>query len=148
MKHYQRLTFFLGLLVSNVVMAGENPACHNPTQAFFNHQATELRNIAASCADNEVARLFYNRAYYKDLLVESKILSNLIQHNAESANYQITAYQLYIAMVEEFAPLYYPNIQQRIDFLNLVYERRSEVVELRLHGNNKLADVLERKILF
>lgn len=55
---------------------------------------------------------------------------------------------MYIAMLEEFAPLYYPDIQQRVKFLNMIYERRSEVVELRLHGYDKLADALERKILF
>lgn len=147
MNLYQ-LLFILGLILSSPVTANENPACGNNSISFTNHNANELRIIAASCQDKEVARLFYNRAYHKDLLLEGKALSSIIQLNAEPSHYLLTAYRMYIAMLEEFAPLYYPDIQQRVKFLNMIYERRSEVVELRLHGYDKLADALERKILF
>ena len=143
-----QLLFILGLVLSGQVVANENPACENHGKSFTNHSAQELRTIASSCQDKEVARLFYNRAYHKDLLLEGIALSSIIQINSESSNHLLTAYRMYIAMIEEFAPLYYTDIQQRINFLNTIYERRSEVVELRLHGYDKLADALERKLLF
>ena len=74
---------------------------------------------------------------------EGKALSGIILYNWETSEYQLTAYRLYIAMVEESAPLYYPDVQQRVEFLNTIYERRSEMVELCLKGNDRLADALE-----
>ena len=138
----------LAMVISNIAMAKEHPACHDQEFDHVNSSASELRTIAATCVDKGVTRLFYNRAYHKYLLSEGKALSGIILHNTESSDYQLTAYRLYIAMVEELAPLYYPDTQQRIEFLNTVYERRSEVVELRLKGNDRLADALERKMLF
>ena len=72
-------------------------------------------------------------------------ISGISLYNSESSDCQLTAYRLFIAMVEELASLYYPDIKQRIEFLNKIYEERSEVVELRLQGNDRLADALERK---
>ena len=136
------------MVSSNATLANESPACHDHESNHINSSANELSSIAVSCEDKDIARLFYNRAYHKNLLSEGKALSGIILHNSESSAYQFTAYRLYIAMVEELAPLYYPDAQQRIEFLNAVYERRSEVVELRLKGNDRLADALERKMLF
>ena len=133
---------------AKIAFATESPACRDQESTYINSSANELRSIAKSCQDKNIARLFYNRAYHKYLLSEGKALSGIILHNSESSDYQLTAYRLYIAMVEELAPLYYPNAQQRIEFLNTVYERRSEVVELRRKGNDRLADALERKMLF
>ncbi|WP_455365337.1 hypothetical protein [Kaarinaea lacus] len=140
--------FFTHAVLAKAVFAKENPACQDQQSSYINSSATELRDIAATCEDKAIARLFYNRAYHKYLLSEGKALSGMILYNSEASDYQLTAYRLYIAMVEELAPLYYPDVRQRIEFLNTVYERRSEVVELRLKGNDRLADALERKMLF
>jgi len=142
------LLVVLIMVSSSAALANESPACHDHESSYINSSAKELRSIAVSCEDKGIAQLFYNRAYHKYLLSEGKALSGIILHNSESSAYQFTAYSLYIAMVEELAPLYYPDAQQRIEFLNTVYERRSEVVELRLKGNDRLADALERKMLF
>ena len=125
------------LIFSNAAIANENPACRDQQSHYINSSASELRSIAVSCEDKNMARLFYNRAYHKYLLAQGKALSGIILHNTESTDYQLTAYRLYIAMVEELAPLYYSDAQERIEFLNTVYERGSEVVELRLKGNDQ-----------
>ena len=137
----------LVLIMPFNLLAEENPACAIPGSLFTEKSANELRSIAASCNAPNVARLFYNKAYHKDLLAEGKILARIDTINNQSG-YQITAYRLYIALVEELAPVYYPDINQRIDFLNQVYERRGEVVELRIRGYDKLADALEKKLMF
>ena len=147
MKSLPLFTILL-MIFTNTAFAKENPACHDQDSTYINSSASELRSIAKSCTDKDIARLFYNRAYHKYLLSEGNALSGIVLYNSESSDYQLTAYRMYIAMVEELAPLYYPDIQQRIEFLNTVYERRSEVVELRLQGNDRLADTLERKYLF
>jgi hypothetical protein len=136
------------MVFTNVAAAKENPACHDQNFNHINTSAGELRAIAVTCEEKAVARLFYNRAYHKELLSEGKVLSGIILHNTESNDYELIAYRLYIAMVEELAPLYYPDVKQRIEILNKVYERRSEVIRLRLRGNDRLADALERKMLF
>jgi len=138
----------LAIVFTTTAVAKESPACLDQQSTYINNSANELRSIAKSCKDKKIARLFYNRAYHKYLLSEGKALSGMILYNSEASDYQLAAYRLYIAMVEELAPLYYPDAQQRIEFLNTVYERRSEVVELRLKGNDRLADALERKMLF
>jgi len=136
------------LIFTGTANATEKPACRDQENSYINSSASELREIAESCENKSMARLFYNRAYYKYVLSEGKSLSGIVLYNSESSDYQLTAYRLYIAMVEELAPLYYPKVQQRVDFLNTVYERGTEVVELRLKGNDRLADALERKKLF
>jgi len=147
MKSFPRFAVLL-IIFSGSAFATEKPACHDQENTYLNSSASELREIAKSCENKSMARLFYNRAYYKYVLSEGKALSGIVLYNSESSNYQLTAYRLYIAMVEELALLYYPNVQQRVDFLNTVYERGTEVVELRLKGNDRLADALERKKLF
>ncbi len=147
MKLFQQLSI-LGLVISSVAVASEHPACENYDQPFYSQSAKALRAIAESCQDEAVSRLYYNRAYFQDLIAEGKVLSNIILHNTESSDYQLTAYRLYIALLEGIAPLYYPDSHQRIMFLNTVYEQRSDVFELRLHGYDKRADILESKILF
>lgn len=146
MKAIKLLTV-LSMIFPVCVMAIEDPACSTPGATFIEHSASELRQIAASCQEPAVARLFYNRAYHKELLAEGKLLSGLINLK-EKYEYELTAYRLYIALVEEMASQYYPDVQQRIEVLNKVYEHRGEVVELRLRGNDRLADALERKMLF
>ena len=141
-------TDLLIITLPNIVLATEHPACSNFSSSHIEKTSSELRSIAATCQNEHVAQLFYNRAYHKDLLLEGNALSGIILHNSESYEYQLSAYRLFIALVEEIAPLYYPNVDHRISFLNQVYERRSEVVELRLRGYDKLADRLEKKLLF
>jgi len=50
-------------------------------------------------------------------------------------------------MAEELAQLYYPDARQEIEFLTQNYGHRSKMVEMRLHGNDKLTDVLKKMLL-
>ena len=82
-----------------------------------------------------------------ELLKEGEVLADLIVHQNDSVQHHLTSYRMYIAMVEEFAPSWFPDLLQRAEFLNNIYEKRGEVVELRLHGYDKTADILEREML-
>jgi hypothetical protein len=90
--------------------------------------------------------LFYNRAYHSDLLEEGKTLSNLISYFGQDIKRHFEAYRLYIALIEQFAPYWYPDATERAAFLNTEYDRRGEVVELRLHGYDRLADLKEQRL--
>ena len=92
------------LIFPGYLLADEDPACSTPDKTFLETGATELRQIAASCTDPGISRLFYNRAYNKDLLAEGKVLSTLETINDQSG-YLITSYRLYIALIEEMATL-------------------------------------------
>jgi hypothetical protein len=141
------LTLYVGVICGQA-WAGEDSACGQLDRTFQNSPAYELRAIAGTCDNKDVAKLFYNRAYHKDLLNEGKVLSGLITRNTDSTTHHITSYRLYIALVEELALQRYTNAKDRVRFLNRVYEHRGEVIELRLHGYNKLADALDEKFRF
>jgi hypothetical protein len=143
-----RLIAVLGLAFNGVaVSASEDPACAQLDHTFQSYTAGQLRAIAGTCDDKSVARLFYNRAYHKDLLSEGRALSGIITSNAEPDGYHVTSYRLYIALVEELSFQWFPEPNARVAFLNKVYERRGEVIELRLHGYDRLADALDSKYL-
>ena len=110
--------------------------------------SNQWRSIAGTCHKHAVAKLFYNRAYHNNLLSEGKTLSGIITQNAEPGGYHIIAYRLYIAMMEELSMQWFPNGAQRVAFLSRVYEHRGEVIELRLHGYDRLAYALDRKNSF
>ena len=124
----------------------------NCSTSYFLSQsdtAQKLRDTAAKCSNRQLARLYYNRAYHHELMAERRSLAKLLTKNAESRDeYQITGDLLYIALVEAFAPHWYENEIKRVDFLNKVYEQRSEIMELRLRGYDKRAELLEKKKLF
>jgi hypothetical protein len=142
-----RLIASLGLAFSGVAAAGQDPACEQLDHTFQSYTAEQLRAIAGTCHEKSVARLFYNRAYHKDLLSEGRALSGIITRNAEPAGYHVASYRLYIALVEELSLQWFPKAEDRVAFLNEVYERRGEVIELRLHGYDRLADALDSKYL-
>jgi hypothetical protein len=137
----------VGMVFSGVAAASQDPACEQLDRTFQTYTAGQLRAIAGTCHKKSVARLFYNRAYHKDLLSEGLALSGIITKNAEPDGYHVTSYRLYIALVEELSLQWFPKAKDRVAFLNKVYERRGEVIELRLHGYDRLADALDRKYL-
>lgn len=137
----------VGMVFSAVAAASQDPACEQLERTYQTYRASQLRAIAGTCYKKSVARLFYNRAYHRDLLSESQALSGIIIKNAEPTGYHVESYRLYIALVEELSFQWFPKADDRVAFLNEVYERRGEVIELRLHGYDKLADALDRKNL-
>ena len=125
----------------------------NPTPCISqNIESVELteqryREIAATCDNDRLARLYYNRAYHQELLKEGVLFSRLVIQSDGTLQYHMDAYRLYIAMIEIFAQSQYPDLLVRAEILNNVYESRSEVIELRLQGYDRIADTLEKKLL-
>lgn len=130
----------------NVVIAGESPACHDQAYDYSALDANGLRQIAASCEQQAVSDLFYHRAYYADLITEAEYMSRLIPYTGERDDLAET-YFMYMALVEEFAKVWYPDSEERVLFLISEYQRQNELVELRLHGFDHLADRLQQQMV-
>jgi hypothetical protein len=130
------------------VKAKEHEACSNLNYPYQAHSSKELRAIAATCQSDSISRLYYNRAYHVDLLLEGETLSQIIALHNRDMRRHIEAYRFYIALLEAFAPSWYPDADARAAFLNKEYDRLGEVAELRLHGYDHLADVKEKQLSF
>jgi hypothetical protein len=136
----------IAVLIGVAVAYGtQHPACRDIDYPYSQHTPVQLRDIAASCRSEAVAQLYYHRAYHAELLAEGDALSGRIPHRQQQAANYLNAYRLYIALIEAFAARRMPNPLDRVRFLNAEYERHAEVVELRLHGYDKLADRLEKQ---
>lgn len=143
---YLRLLLMaLTLAVDGVAAAQEHPACSDLGYRHQIHSSKELRGIAESCQAKPIANLYYNRAYHVDLVAEGRGLAGLITYSPANGRAHFDAYRLYMAMLEELAPAWYPDPAERIAFLNSEYDRRGEIARLRLRGYDHLADRLERE---
>lgn len=139
---------FGALFWSNLVNAQEHTACLNLDYDYQQHTAKQLRAIAATCQSGRISQLYYNRAYHVDLLKEGETLSQIDALYSRNLTHYIEAYRFYIALIEAFAPSWYPNAEARAAFLNQEYDHRGEVAELRLHGYDRIADLKEKQISF
>jgi hypothetical protein len=140
-------TVFAALTASTGAFAQEHPACRDIDYAYQDHSSASLRAIAASCRYRDVAYLYYNRAYHADLLARADSLSSLIPYSGREREkqYDMVSYRYYMAMVESLSSLWFKDPVSRLRFLNLEYDRRSEIAELRLKGYDHIADRLERR---
>ncbi len=122
---------WLPLVVIVVVAAsawrlGEPEACRDPDFDYSALDSAALGRIASACRDSEVARLYYNRAYYAGLF-EGRLTADdphLVQLAA--------SHRIYMGMIEAFAREWFPEREARLRFLNAQYERMSTIAELRL----------------
>ena len=64
-------------------------------------------------------------------------------YSDDSNSVRIDSYSLYMALIEQMAPVWYPDASARVAFLNHEYDRRSEIARLRLRGYERVADQLE-----
>lgn len=128
-------------------LAQEHPACRDVDYAYQDHASAELRAIASSCRYRDIAYLYYNRAYHADLLARADVLSSLIPYSGREREkrYDMASYRYYMAMVESLSSIWFDDPLSRIRFLNLEYDRRGEIAELRLKGYDHIADRLERR---
>ena len=133
------------ILGGNSVFAEQHRACRDLDYPFGDHTPSERRAIAASCQSGPVARLYYHRARHADLVAEERTLARLIAYSPPASRYHFAAYEVYIALIEALAPVWYADPAARVEFLNAEYDHRGEVAELRLHGYDTLADRLEGK---
>lgn len=149
MKITHSIILLFALISSSCAFAQTPFTCSTSYFSSLSDTAQKLRDTAAKCSNQQLSRLYYNRAYHHELMTERRSLAKLLTKNAENReDHQITGDLLYIALVEAFAPHRYKNENKRVDFLNKVYEQRSEIMELRLRGYDKRAELLEKKKLF
>lgn len=141
------LPIVLLICVNSALAAHPVNYCLEDKAETLSMTATELRNIAAKCEQRQMARLYYNRAYHKDLLKEGGSMTQLISYRGEPLQQTMETYRLYIAMIEIFAQHAFPQLEARATYLNNVYDKYDEVARLRLRGYDKTADVLEKSML-
>jgi hypothetical protein len=147
MRNY--VILLLGALFwGNQVNAQEHEACVDLNYDYQSQTAKQLRAIAATCQSDRISHLYYNRAYHVDLLKEGETMSHIDALYSRGLIHYIESYRIYIALIEAFAPNWYPDVEARAAFLNQEYDHRGEVAELRLHGYDRLADVKEKQISF
>ncbi|KPJ90181.1 MAG: hypothetical protein AMJ53_14625 [Gammaproteobacteria bacterium SG8_11] len=140
------ILLFGALSWGSIANAEEHVACTNLDYDYQVHSSKDLRDIAATCQARSISQLYYNRAYHVDLLKEGEVLSQIVAMVSRDLTHYIEAYRFYIALIESFAPTWYPDANERVDFLNHEYDRRGEVTELRLHGYDRIADLKEKQI--
>jgi len=140
-----KLFITLALMVSGVAHAQEHPACGDLDYRYEALASHELRSIAASCQSESVTNLYYNRAHHADLVNEARTLAGLISHSNARSSTRFETYQLYMTLVEQMAPTWYADVEERADFLNREYDQRGEIARRRLRGYDHIADYLERK---
>jgi hypothetical protein len=132
----------LFLLFSGALFgATEHAACKQP-KAYQDYGVEALLTIAQSCAVDEVAALFYNRAnhirqvkkYFQFELSLNK------QGNRDRMAY-IHAYRIHIGLAEALlSTALTPDATQILDRLNRIYEYSGEIAELRFRGYDLLAN--------
>lgn len=152
MRALQGLTALFLLAMCGLASAAEDPACRNIDYSYTGHTAKELRAIAASCEQQDIAKLYYNRAYHSDLVEEARIKDNILTFSisdnsvlsSRQSSHDLEAYRLYIRFIEELAPIWFPKAEDRIAFLNAEYDYQGELAQLRLRGYEKIADNIER----
>ena len=139
-----KLIMLLALGASESAFAQEHAACNSLTYAYEDHAPDELRMIAASCDSKPVANLYYNRAHHSELVSEAAILAGLIAYSDDANRLHLDAYRLYMALIEQMAPVWFSDPVARVNFLNHEYDRRNEIAHLRLRGYDRMADRLEK----
>ena len=139
-----KLVMLLAQTASGAALAQEHAACNDHEYQYEMHTPGELRTIAASCKSTPIANLFYNRAYHYDLVSEATALAELIVYSDSSNAVRLASNRLYVALLEQMAPIWYPDWSERVAFLNREYDRRDEIARLRLRGYDHIADRLER----
>jgi len=138
-----RYLILLAATASGSVLAQEHTACSDFEYGYQVHSPDELRRLAASCKSASVANLYYNRAYHADMVHEAIVLSGLIDFTDSSSQVRFEAYRMYMAMLEQLVPLWYPSPESRAAFLNREYDKSGEIAALRLRGYDQMADHLE-----
>ncbi len=142
-----QLLIVLFLTTSGPLHADGHPACSDPDYPYHARTSSELRTIAASCKSAPVANLYYNRAYYAELVSEATTLAELIAYYDNSSSVHLEASRLYMTLLEQLAPVWYPDPATRVAFLNREYDHHAEIAALRLKGYDRMADRLERSIV-
>ena len=136
------LAFALSVFATEFVAADNS--CRDIGTQYLQQAVETVRALAEHCDNPELADLYYKRAYHLEL-IERNYASQAGIYAYHRGYPPISEYRLYIAMLESLAPVWFPEVKARADFLRSEYDHRGEVVELRLRGFDRIADRLERK---
>lgn len=121
--------------------------CYHPFPDTSRHTPEQLRQVAKKCDRTEIANLFYNRAYHRELLEKFQLLSRLHQVKSNSDLTHYHTQRIYIALSEAFARRAWEQGEaQAPQQLNRQYDRSIEIAEYQLKGYDKLATRIKRSI--
>lgn len=135
------LTFALiaQLLGGLPVAAAQNPACSTPFPAEPSRSPEARREIAASCADDAIALLFYGRAYHAEVLADLHRLQGLETYRASADRLRYEQSRMFVALAEALAERAWEAGDPRvIRALNRAYDQAIDRVELTLRGYDRL----------
>ena len=142
----RRVLLALGaLLAIGSAQAAEPAACDDQGIGFLNLGATELMQIADRCEDPRLRSLYRRRAEHQQIVNSFRILAKLRMGPQARYGTDPNAALIHMALVEVLAPQWFPEVGDRIEFLNDEYERRIRVADLRLRGHDLAAARLERE---
>ena len=110
-----------------------------------NASAHQYREIASSCPDSDTANLYYNRAYFIELLERYRATLRLDTASGQEDLKNYHAYRIFIGLTEALTRQAATASGDQADWLNRIYDRASEIAELRLRGYETQANYLERR---
>ena len=116
------------------VAAGE-PACQKPFQPLDDPSTAALREVAPFCSDPEVALLFYNRAYHREVLADLQLLQRLETYRTSEDRARYEQSRIYAGLIEAFAQRAWDaGHPGAIDALNGAYDVSITTVEYAIKG--------------
>ncbi|MES9963725.1 MAG: hypothetical protein ABW116_09295 [Candidatus Sedimenticola sp. 20ELBAFRAG] len=128
------LSFSLGSI------SAEHPACINPFLEKAVVTPDESRGIAISCTEEEIASLFYNRAYHQELLDNFRSMTRLESYAETDDMMHYEAQRIYIGLAEAFTRSAWNNGNLKaVSALNEQYDQAIAVGELQIRRNEVLA---------
>ncbi|MDJ0805288.1 MAG: hypothetical protein QNJ78_00495 [Gammaproteobacteria bacterium] len=142
-----RLAMALVLLLAVYSTAAEqHSACDTLSIDHLGATIDQLRAIAETCEWPEIATLFYNRAYLRELILEYDRINSMISADrSHQANFE--AYRILIGLVESFAAeALSRGDADTVTRLNRTYDHYIEIAELRLKGYDLIANRMEREL--
>lgn len=149
MRNWQPVVL-AGLLACAATAAAQSPApnCSPAVLSGQQHSPELLRQAAPTCSSQSQTDLLYNRAYHAELLDRYRSILQLETYRGQEDARNYHAYRIFIALSEALAQsraLASAGDGQAVAWLNSVYDRASEIAELRLKGYDLIADRLERQ---
>ena len=143
LKHFL-MVLLLAPLLPITATAEQHSACNDAGALAPSAAPDLLRNIAASCAAAVTADLYYNRAYHAELLGRYRAAMRLQGYRRQEDVKNYHTYRIFIGLSEAMAsaaPL--PGDGDTVAWLNSVYDRATEIAEMRLRGYDQQANRLE-----
>jgi hypothetical protein len=143
--HLRLRALLLGFCCVGTCQAQEPAACRDASLPGLDQSADGLRQIAAGCLAEDIAALYYNRAYFKDLQASLASMAKLSGKGMMEGGLSPDAFQTYFFLVELIARDRIPDPLERARHLNRGYDQALEVAEMRLKGYDLSANRLERR---